>query len=86
MEKIYYGETCKFETAKLANEKGFEPIISSEYNYWNIDGRYFHPYSWYRIIELPYLIYAPTQEVLQSWIRKTHEIHVEIYSNASGWG
>ena len=82
----YYGKTCKFETAKLAKEKGFEPPISSEYNYWNIDGRKVNPYNWYNTIELPYIIHAPTQEVLQSWIRKIHKIHVEIYSNASGWG
>jgi len=29
---------------------------------------------------------APTQDVLQSWIRNKHGIHVEIYCNASGWG
>ena len=34
-----------------------------------------------------YAMYAaPTQALLARWLRETHEIHVEIYSNASGWG
>jgi len=82
----YYGETCKFETARLAREKGFEPPISSHFNYWEFSGRYVRPYDWFTGIGLAYIIHAPTQEVLQSWIRKNHEIHIEIYSNASGWG
>jgi len=34
-----------------------------------------------------YTMYAaPTQAILARWLREKHEIHVEIYSNASGWG
>ncbi len=32
------------------------------------------------------LVPAPTQAGLQRWIREKREIHIEIYSNASGWG
>lgn len=34
-----------------------------------------------------YAMYAaPTQTLLAKWLRETHDIHVEIYCNASGWG
>ena len=34
-----------------------------------------------------YAMYAaPTQALLARWFREKHEIHIEIYSNASGWG
>jgi hypothetical protein len=34
-----------------------------------------------------YIMYAaPTQALLQRWLREKHSIHVEIYCNASGWG
>jgi hypothetical protein len=29
---------------------------------------------------------APTQSFLQKWIREKHDIHIEIYANASGYG
>lgn len=34
-----------------------------------------------------YAMYAaPTQAVLARWLREKHEIHIETYSNANGWG
>jgi hypothetical protein len=33
-----------------------------------------------------YMCAAPTQTLLAKWLRETHDIHVEIYANASGWG
>jgi len=34
-----------------------------------------------------YTMYAaPTQSILAKWLREAHDIHVEIYANASGWG
>lgn len=77
---------CKFETAVLAKEKGYEPPISSDYSYWRIDGRYIRPYTWFSDLELPHITHAPTQAELQTWIRENLKIHIEIYCNASGWG
>jgi glycerol kinase len=37
-------------------------------------------------VDYLHIIYAPTQEQTQKWIREKYGIHVEIYSNASGWG
>lgn len=28
----------------------------------------------------------PSQSLLQRWVREKHDIHIEIYANASGWG
>ena len=33
----------------------------------------------------PYYM-CPTQSFLQKWLREVHNIHIEIYCNASGWG
>ena len=79
-------EYATYTTAKVAKEKGFEPPVSSNYLYWDVLGRYIRPYEWYTVMQLPHILHAPTQAELQKWIRETHEIHVEIYSNASGWG
>lgn len=29
---------------------------------------------------------APTQSLVQEWIREARGVHIEIYANASGWG
>ena len=79
-------EYVKYTTAKLAKEKGFEPPVSSNYLYWDVLGRYIRPYEWYTVMQLPLILHAPTQAELQKWIREEKETHVEIYSNASGWG
>ena len=33
-----------------------------------------------------HLALAPAQSLAQKWLREKHNIHVEIYRNASGWG
>jgi len=83
---IYNLEYCKFPTAEFANRLGFEPPVSSHDHYWNGIGTYIRPNVWYRGIELAHIIYAPTQEQVQKWLRQKYEIHVGIYSKASGWG
>ena len=78
-------EIVSFETAKLAKEKGFRPIEDWNPTYvpgylydeeneiassltsiqeedWNIEDRYL----------------APTQTVLQRWLRETHGVAIEI--------
>ena len=76
------------ETAKLAKEKGFDvPTIGyfiECFDGWKFglenpeDGEY----NWNERAGRS----APTQAVLQTWIRIKYRIHIEIYCNASGWG
>jgi len=63
-------ELIKFKTAKLANEKGY--CITTEGSY-KADGG-MHPTS---SLEARFL--APTQSLLQRWLRKVHNIDVEPY-------
>jgi hypothetical protein len=89
-----------FETAKLAKEKGwgvnkYRTIFHTGYYYVDDPESYSSEkeegelcgngnagsYSVYRSI-----CDAPTQSLLQKWLRKNHAIHIEIYCNASGWG
>lgn len=68
-------QLISFETAKLAKEKGFKENCTHLYNneileekncigfVINIDG-------------INNLITAPTQSLLQKWLRETHKIHV----------
>lgn len=71
----------KFETAKIAKEKGFNLNTPKAYN----DNGVLVIQSNYPsyIDELD--ISAPTQSLLQKWIRETRGIHIEIHRNASGW-
>lgn len=68
-------EIISFETAKLAKEKGFDWNVNSHYSY---DGEhiYHHFKSDFR---------APTQSLLQKWLRDQHKIHFEIYKSFSYW-
>ena len=59
-----------FETAKLAKEKGFEDIISGYYNHEGILQKQFG------LIQA--FCKAPTQSLLQKWLREVHNMHFEI--------
>lgn len=88
-------ELISFETAKLAKEKGFniriqhtvngqnclyfldtgevpKMINTNQIDNWNDDKKFQHVCS------------APTQSLLQKWLREIHKIHIEIdfYDNA----
>lgn len=92
-------QLVSFETAKLAKEKGFnwQTIMIWMFGCppWK-DDDYWCPEKneWYHrtrdyLCDIPYhepWYYSPTQGHLGAWIREVHQIHVEIYSNASGWG
>tara|TARA_R110002020_G_scaffold302258_2_gene517657 strand:+ start:160 stop:543 length:384 start_codon:yes stop_codon:yes gene_type:complete len=71
-------ELIKFETAKLAKEKGFN--IPCKKSYWvNPDGEFWltsYNYNEFRYLSRPWLL-APTQTLLQRWLREVHKIHVE---------
>lgn len=87
-------DVVKFETAKLAKEIGFD-IIDGVYFYTRDEtlmGSKFRGYSYLKeMMEtkdsmLRGNIVAPTQSLLQRWIRETHHIDVIISSNLMGYG
>lgn len=72
-------ELIKFETAKLAKEKGFD---------WECRGRYGETLGQW-VVTYPQTrfsfwydndILAPTQSLLQRWLREVHKIHITITS------
>lgn len=78
------------KTAKLAKEKGFD--YSLEYYFFPVEddreyiirhkSTYFKPYTLEEVYkqELFKLTYpAPTQSLLQKWIRERHNIHIDIF-------
>lgn len=71
-------EIISFEIAKLAKEKGFR---------WTTDNKLFYNENGYLNIlqfseeDIP----APTQSLLQKFIRETRSVHIEIHRNASGY-
>ena len=73
-----------FETAKLAKEKGFE--LETQYTY-DVDANY----DLHLALRGTYGNYerniysAPTQSLLQKFIREERGVHIEIHRNASGY-
>jgi hypothetical protein len=67
-------QLISFETAKLANKKGFFEFTEKRYNK---KGTFDYSKSW--------SISASTQSLLQKWLREEHNIHVTLtltsYSN-----
>jgi len=81
-----------FKTAKLAKEKGFDGLINTikgmmYYNYEGIlNGDSLMAIKHRKSTDDKYdNIVAPTQSLLQQWIRRKHNIHVNVDCNASGW-
>lgn len=75
-------QLISFETAVLAKEKGFNE--KTYYAYWrNIEGNYFICDNVNDINSelLPHNYSAPTQSLLQKWLREKHFIFVEISLN-----
>ena len=62
-------ELISFETAKLAKEKGYTQEWLDHYEYYKEDGSL---HNW------KYDYPAPTQSLLQKWLREVHEIHIHI--------
>jgi hypothetical protein len=85
-------QLISFETAKLAKEKGFN--IECKYRYFKVDKHStfskFHPIDSYITSTLTYeedtsgclpsskTGEAPTQSLLQKWLREVHQIYVQI--------
>jgi hypothetical protein len=74
-----------FPTAKLAKEKGFIEYCIYAY-FKDKEIRLSHCYSIKSDEAKPEdEIYAPTQSLLQKWLREIHEINCIAWCNASGW-
>ena len=71
-------QIISFETAVLAEEKGFN-LKSDFYNWYGSDKILNQKY------DLSNTILAPTQSLLQKFIRETRGVHIEIHRNASGY-
>ncbi len=94
-------QLISFETAKLAKEKGFNPIfcefekVPDEMFYDAYDFRKYH-YSFLngksekdaelvlpavcrkKNLNYNFICYAPTQSLLQKWLREEHNIHINV--------
>lgn len=68
-------QLISFETAKLAKEKGFDILCKKYYN--GVDILHTSKTS---ILHEAYRMYAPTQSLLQKWLREKHKTFV--YSNS----
>lgn len=71
-------QLVSFKTAKLAAKKGFN--ITPR---WCYDLTEYYTQGIYGIIEYGTVVgdlelYAPTQSLLQKWLREEHDIHIEI--------
>lgn len=67
-----------FETAKLAKKKGFD---LSQIDFYSIDGLLYTnlDYGSWTVAGIRNDVYqAPTQSLLQKWLRETHNIHIGI--------
>ena len=71
-----------FETAKLAKEKGFTTkgimLMGYTSKFYNHNTKTLLSYGRTGRTDLKKAYFAPTQALLQKWLREEHEIHIEI--------
>lgn len=72
-------ELILFETAKLAKEKNFRGYSRGWYSY--EEGNPLRLYDKENYNGIVDCFLAPSQSILQKWLRETHRIWVEIYMN-----
>lgn len=80
-------ELVKFDTAKLAKEKGFDALCTNTYNSkgilseeWNVNPEDLNENNFYCTkdnIHVDYTL-APTQSLLQKWLREEHKLYVTV--------
>tara|TARA_R110000868_G_scaffold76573_1_gene220037 strand:- start:7542 stop:7898 length:357 start_codon:yes stop_codon:yes gene_type:complete len=75
-------ELISFETAKLAKEKGFE--IEQSY-YYDKGGETWSFHTWTEGLPYPEASFAPTQSLLQKWLREKHDINVMGSATVNVW-
>ena len=77
-------QLVSFKTAKLAKEKGFNEGSYHLYTYPNNELKSFQALN-YNAEQDGLQYEAPTQSLLQKFIRETRGVHIEIHRNASGY-
>jgi len=88
-------ELISSDTAKLSREKGFTAKVSTAYVFVSKEIRIQHSYlhnhngllasNPLKESNVSMIISAPTQSLLQRWLREVHNIIVSPYANASGY-
>jgi hypothetical protein len=75
---MIHEEICTYEVAKLAKEKGFDVQTFDWYDY---TGNYHKGFIPHELHECPRYkeYYAPTQSLLQRWLREERGIIVEVF-------
>ena len=76
---MIHEEICTYEVAKLAKEKGFNVQTFDWYDY---TGNYHKGFIPHELHECPRYkeYYAPTQSLLQRWLREEKEVFVEVHT------
>lgn len=74
---MIHEEICTYEVAKLAREKGFNVQTFDWYDY---TGNYHKGFIPHELHECPRYkeYYAPTQSLLQRWLREEKDIYISI--------
>lgn len=84
-------ELITFETAKLAKEKGFDEICYYLHHplYGVVDNSKYHKNSKLNVSDKDKTEYitAPTQSLLQKWLREVHKsvVTIRVYNNGEEW-
>ena len=83
-------ELVTLETAKVLKEKGFKEDVSVFYELVCEEGSYeyelFESYDAQNYNASVYSFSAPTQYIVQKWLRETKNLQIEIYRSAVGYG
>ena len=77
---MIHEEICTYEVCKLAKEKGFDENSRYVYNNDRILLAVKGVRNWNKVEFV-----APTQSLLQRWVREEKNIHIEIVVTASGY-
>ena len=80
LELMIHEEICTYEVCKLAKEKGFNVQTFDWYDY---TGNYHKGFIPHELHECPRYkeYYAPTQSLLQRWLREEKGIHISVFPN-----
>ena len=81
---MIHEEICTYEVAKLAKEKGFDVQTFDWYDY---TGNYNKGFIPHKLHECPRYkeYYAPTQGLLQRWLREEKALYIQITLWEKGW-
>lgn len=77
---MIHEEICTYEVCQLAKEKGFNVQTFDWYDY---TGNYYKGFIPHELHECPRYkeYYAPTQSLLQRWLREEKNVHIAVFPN-----